>query len=107
MVSGPDWQAAVSEIFRVLKPGGRYFFQDVTAQRILRWPYRTLFEHPMENRFSGPEFVAELERQGIEVGDSWVERAGGDFIFGVGRRTVSAETDSLRNAEEIVHEKHA
>ena len=90
----PEWQAAVAEIFRVLKPGGRFFFQEVTAQWILRWPYRTLFEHPMENRFSGPEFVAELERQGIEVGDSWVERAGGDFIFGVGRRT----------AEKITHE---
>lgn len=85
----PDWQAAISEIIRVLKPGGRFFFQEVTARWILRWPYRSLFEHPMENRFSGPGFVAELERQGLEVGDHWVERAGGDFIFGVGRRAAA------------------
>jgi ubiquinone/menaquinone biosynthesis C-methylase UbiE len=82
----PDWQRAISEIRRVLKPGGRFYFQEVAAQWILRWPYRVLFEHPMENRFSGRELVAELERQGVEVDGNWVERAGGDFIYGVGRR---------------------
>lgn len=40
----------------------------------------------MENRFSGPESVAEMERKGIDVGENWVERAKGDFILGVGRR---------------------
>jgi ubiquinone/menaquinone biosynthesis C-methylase UbiE len=102
----PDWQSAVTEIGRVLKPGGRFFFQEVTARWILRWPYRTLFEHPMENRFSGHEFVAELERQGIQVGDSWVERAGGDFIFGVGRREAADETGSKSEAAEVAHEQH-
>jgi len=82
----PDWQAAIAEISRVLKPGGRFLFQEVTAQWILRWPYRSLFEHPMENRFSGKEFVTELENQGIEVGGNWVERGNGDFIFGAGRK---------------------
>lgn len=84
----PDWQKAIAEIFRVLKPGGRFYFQEVTAQWIHRWPYRFLFEHPQENRFSGEEFIAELERQGIEVGNNWIERAGGDFIFGVGRHKI-------------------
>ena len=82
----PDWQKAVSEIARLLKPGGRFFFEEVTAQWIHRWPYRVLFEHPMENRFSGQQFIDELERQGIEMGDNWVEEKGGDFIFGAGRR---------------------
>ena len=101
----PDWQSAVAEICRVLKPGGRFFFQEVTAQWIHRWPYRPLFEHPIENRFSGRELVAELERQGIEVGDNWVERAGGDFIFGVGRRDAPNGTSSKRDTEEVVDEQ--
>jgi ubiquinone/menaquinone biosynthesis C-methylase UbiE len=82
----PQWQSAISEICRVLRPGGRFYFQEVTARWILRWPYRQLFEHPMENRFSGQEFVDALERSEIAVADNWVERANGDFIFGVGRR---------------------
>ncbi len=86
----PDWQSAIAEVARVLKPGGRFYFQEVTAQWIHRWPYRVLFEHPVENRFSGEAFIAELERQGLEVKDNWVERGGGDFIFGVGRCVVSA-----------------
>jgi ubiquinone/menaquinone biosynthesis C-methylase UbiE len=82
----PNWQAAVAEISRVLVPGGRFFFQEVTAQWIFRWPYRVMFEHPTENRFSGAEFIREVENQGIIVGDNWVERGGGDFVFGVGHR---------------------
>lgn len=86
----PNWQAAVAEISRVLTPGGKFFFQEVTAQWIFRWPYRVMFEHPMENRFSGAEFIREVENQGIIVDDNWVERGGGDFVFGVGRRDNSA-----------------
>jgi len=82
----PNWQAAVAEISRVLAPGGRFFFQEVTAQWILRWPYRVLFEHPMENRFSSEEFISEVKNQGISVNDNWEQRGGGDFVFGVGRR---------------------
>ena len=102
----PDWQAAVAEIYRVLKPGGRFFFQEVTARWILRWPYRTLFKHPMENRFSGQQFIAELQRQGIEVGNNWVERGSGDFIFGVGQRAVSNEASNRQAGAESVHEQN-
>ena len=82
----PDWQSAITEIHRVLRPGGRFYFQEVTARWILRWPYRALFEHPRENRFSGREFIDELERRALAVGDHWEERAGGDFVFGVATR---------------------
>ena len=90
----PEWQAAVREIRRVLRPGGRFFFEEVTAQALSRWAYRTFLDHPRENRFSGAELVAELERQDIVVGRNVVERFFGDFIIGVGRREATAGSRS-------------
>ncbi len=81
----PDWQAAVSEIRRVLRPGGRFFFMEVTRRALTRRSYRHFFAHPAENRFSRAEFIAELERQRIAVGSNVVERFFSDFIYGVGR----------------------
>jgi len=80
----PDWQRAVREIARVLRPGGRFLFEEVSEQWINRPHHRVLFDHPAENRFNTRDFTAELERQGIEVGDHLVERGGGDFFFGCG-----------------------
>lgn len=82
----PDWRSAITEIKRVLKPGGRFFFEEVTRHALERWSYRTFLDHPTEDRFSGAEFVTELERQGIQVAGNVVERYFGDFVIGVGRR---------------------
>lgn len=64
----PAWKLAVAEVARVLKPNGRFFFEEVTTHALNRWSYRTFLEHPKENRFSAGEFVGELERRGIHVG---------------------------------------
>lgn len=82
----PEWPRAVAEVARVLKPGGRFFFEEVTTHALNRWSYRTFLDHPRENRFSAEGFIAELERQGILVGKNHVERMFGDFVLGVGRR---------------------
>lgn len=90
----PEWESAVTEVARVLKPGGRFFFEEVTTQALNRWFYRTFLEHPTKNRFSAQEFVAELERQGMIVADNTIEWFFGDFVVGVGRR-LSANESSL------------
>jgi ubiquinone/menaquinone biosynthesis C-methylase UbiE len=84
----PDWQSAVSEIRRVLRPGGRFFFQEVTDVALAKRFYRWFLDHPADNRFGADRFVAELERQGISVAGNTAIRGGGDFVFGVGRRDV-------------------
>jgi hypothetical protein len=77
----------VSEVRRVLKRGGRFFFEEVTRHALQRWSYRSFLEHPEKNRFSGTDFVTELENQGVRVGDNYVHRFFGDFVIGVGRKS--------------------
>ncbi|MGH9245984.1 MAG: class I SAM-dependent methyltransferase [Acidimicrobiales bacterium] len=83
----PDWRAALCEIRRVLKPDGRFLFEEVTRHALQRWSYRTFLEHPENDRFSGQEFVAACEQAGLRVGGRWVERFFGDFVIGVASAT--------------------
>ncbi|MGH9966787.1 MAG: class I SAM-dependent methyltransferase [Pyrinomonadaceae bacterium] len=95
----PDWQQSVTEVARVLKPGGRFFFEEVTRQALDRWFYRTFLEHPAENRFTAKEFVAVLEGCGISVGSNQLEWFLGDFIVGVGRRLHQPSEGETDHAE--------
>ncbi|MGI8795366.1 MAG: class I SAM-dependent methyltransferase [Acidimicrobiia bacterium] len=83
----PAWREAITEVARVLKPGGPFYFEEVTRHALDRWTYRTLFEHPEHDRFSGEELVAELECHGLHVGDRHVDRFFGDFVLGVATKT--------------------
>lgn len=91
----PDWRKAVAEVARVLRPGGRFFFEEVTSHALARWSYRTFLEHPRDDRFSAAQFVAELESRGVEVGSRFVTRFFGDFVIGVGRRSDPARGGAL------------
>jgi len=85
----PVWQDAIPEIVRVLKPGGRFIFEEVTKHALDRWFYRTFLEHPKENRFSAEEFVAALEEHGIAVEGNVTTWFFGDFVIGAGTRTAA------------------
>ena len=78
-----DWRAALAEIIRVLRPGGRFYFDEVTATALATRSYRWLTDHPTHDRFTGPEFIAELERQGLQVGTRWATRIRGQYLLGV------------------------
>jgi ubiquinone/menaquinone biosynthesis C-methylase UbiE len=82
----PDWRAAVGEVCRVLRPGGRFYFDEVTRRALDRPTYRRLFDHPTEDRFSAAEGVDELERRGLGVGRRYRTAIGGDYVIGVAER---------------------
>ena len=68
----PDWRKAIAEVRRVLKPGGKFFFEWVTS-RFLRLPYPLVTAGFGRMESPSPRLLLqELERLGIAVGQSFV-----------------------------------
>ena len=88
----PDWRKAIGEVARVLTPGGRFYFDEVTAHALARPTYRWLFEHPTEDRFSADQFLDELTHHGLVVLGS-LTRIRGDYLLGVAAKPISARGD--------------
>ncbi|MCG5434529.1 class I SAM-dependent methyltransferase [Mycobacterium sp. MYCO198283] len=85
----PDWRAAVAEAARVLTPGGRFYFEEVTAHALHRPTYRRLFDHPADDRFAAEDFLDELGQQGLIIIGS-VTRIQGDYLLGVAAKPLAA-----------------
>jgi ubiquinone/menaquinone biosynthesis C-methylase UbiE len=80
----PDWRMAVAEVQRILRPGGRFYFLEVSRLFLDRWMTRTFLDHPRDDRFTMEEFIAELEERAIRVEDRLMHRLRGAFFAGVG-----------------------
>lgn len=61
----PDWRRALAEVRRVLKPGGRFYAEEVLARFILHPVARRLLEHPLEDRFDTAGLVAGVREAGL------------------------------------------
>ncbi|MEU0465422.1 class I SAM-dependent methyltransferase [Amycolatopsis sp. NPDC006131] len=88
----PDWRAAIAEVARVLTPGGRFYFEEVTAHALARPIYQRLFDHPAEDRFTGAQFLDELAHHGLAVLGS-ITRIQGDYLLGVAAKPYPARSD--------------
>ncbi len=62
-----DWPSALGEIHRVLKPGGRFYIEEITRQFIIHPLWRMLLDHPQKNRFDRHDLVGALKRTGFTV----------------------------------------
>ncbi len=62
-----DWRRAVAEVARVLKPGGRFYAEEVLEPFIRRT--RWLLDHPRTDRFDAEQFRAAIEASGLAVVD--------------------------------------
>lgn len=68
----PDWQAALHEIGRVLKPGGHFLFEELSREFFydtgpLGWGLRRYTDHPWAQMFAWPAFARGLADAGLQL----------------------------------------
>ena len=61
----PEWRSALADVYRVLKPGGRFYAEEALAPVIRH--SRHFLEHPQHDRFTARGFLAALAEAGLEV----------------------------------------
>lgn len=62
-----DWRAALGEVFRVLKPGGRFYCEEILKRYITHPLLSRLMAHPQQDRFDGLVFREGLSQAGFDV----------------------------------------
>ena len=63
----PDWQAALTEIRRILKPGGIFYVEELYPSLYGNFITRHILLHPIENRFRSSEFRRALADRGLPL----------------------------------------
>jgi ubiquinone/menaquinone biosynthesis C-methylase UbiE len=68
-----NWQKGVTEIARVLKTSGTFFFEEIYPPLYANPLFVRILDHPRENRFHGPQYRAALAASGLHLLDGYKE----------------------------------
>jgi len=63
----PAWRNALAEAARVLRPGGRFYVEEIMRAFIHSPVWRRILDHPMEDRFDARELHEALVDAGFDV----------------------------------------
>ena len=66
----PDWQGALLEVARVLKPGGTYYFEEIYPSLYQNFITKRILLHPRENRFISQELKEALTKGKVPLRSS-------------------------------------
>jgi ubiquinone/menaquinone biosynthesis C-methylase UbiE len=76
-----DWRLGLEEVARVLRKGGRFYFEEIYSPLYANVLFRRVLAHPRENRFRGMEFRAALAGVNLRLRSGFRETR--FFILGV------------------------
>ena len=63
----PDWESALGEIVRVLKPGGVYYLEELYPSLYQNFITKRIRLHPQSNRFRSGDLKKALQSSGLEL----------------------------------------
>jgi ubiquinone/menaquinone biosynthesis C-methylase UbiE len=63
----PNWRRAIAEAHRVLKPNGRFYFDEVLRGFLETRAARTFFRHPEDGHFTAAEFTEACAASGLHL----------------------------------------
>lgn len=62
-----NWRDGLKEVYRVLRPEGRFYAEEVFEKVLIHPVWRRLFKHPEDDRFDHDRFVNALKACGFVV----------------------------------------
>ena len=79
-----NWRTALGEVFRVLKPGGRFYCEEILKRYITHPIWGRLMKHPQHDRFDGAAFTAALAQAGFDI--PYTKEMGDLYYWGVAHK---------------------
>lgn len=103
-----EQELAMTEFFRVLKPGGILLFAESTKRYIHSLPIRILFRHPMDVQKTAEEYVEIIRDAGFDLPDKqislpflWWSRRDIGFFEWIGFSVPKEREETMVNAVAI------
>jgi ubiquinone/menaquinone biosynthesis C-methylase UbiE len=100
----PDWRKSLAEVWRVLKPYGRFYAEEILRDFINPPLCRALFKHPWESRFDHEQFIESLRQTGS---DSFRRNNGSIGLAGISqKRAHEFEQEVMNMLNKVGANKH-